>query len=119
MGLVRALALCSLLAALLVLSSEGVQSQEKKEGKSKGQLPQHWSKLELTAVQKDEVYKLNRDHKEKADKLKEELKKLDEDFNKKRLAVLTDDQRRKLIEMLAGEPKPSEKDSTKDKAKGN
>jgi len=121
MRLARALAGCALLATLVLLSSDGVLSQEKKEkeGKVKGQLPQGWSRLELTAVQKEDIYKLNREYKEKTDKLREEIRKLDEELAKKRVAVLTDEQRKKLIDLVAGDPKdkPKEKDGSKEKAK--
>ena len=117
MRLARALAACALLATLVLLSSEGVQSQEKKDSKIKGQLPQNWSKLNLTAAQKEEVYKLNRDYKEKTDKLNEEIKQLNEELTRKRVAVLTDEQRKKLIDLVAGEPKEKSKDSPKDKGK--
>jgi Spy/CpxP family protein refolding chaperone len=118
MQLARALAGCALVATLLLLSSDGVLSQEKKEGgKTKGQLPQGWTKLDLTAAQKDEIYKINRDHKEKVDKLKEEIKKLDEEAQKKRVAVLTDEQKKKLVDLVAGESKekPKEKEKGSDK----
>ena len=116
MRLARALAGCALIATLTLLSSAGgVTGQEKKEGKSKGQLPQGWTKLDLTLVQKDEIYKLNREHKEKVDKLKEEIKKLDEEYQKKRVAVLTDEQKKKLVDLVAGESK----DKPKDKEKGS
>jgi Spy/CpxP family protein refolding chaperone len=122
MRLARALAGCALLATLVLLSSDGVLSQEKKEkeGKVKGQLPQGWSKLDLTAVQKEEIYKLNREYKDKTDKLNEEIKKLNAELAKKRVGVLTDEQRKKLIDIVAGEPKdkPKDKDSGKEKAKG-
>jgi Spy/CpxP family protein refolding chaperone len=122
MRLARALAGCALLATLVLLSSDGVLSQEKqgKEGaKTKGQLPQGWGKLDLTAVQKDEIYKLNREYKDKTDKLSNEIKKLNDELAKKRVAVLTDEQRKKLIDLVAGDPtdKPKEKDGSKEKAK--
>jgi len=117
MRLARLLAGGALLATLVLLSSEGVLSQEKKEGKTKGQLPQGWTKLDLTAAQKEEVYKINREHKEKVDKLKEEIKKLDEEYTKKRVAVLTDEQRKKWLDMIAGESKEKPKDGSKEKSK--
>lgn len=117
MRLARILAGGALLATLVIVSSDDVLSQDKKEGKTKGQLPQGWSKLDLTAAQKEEVYKLNREHKDKVDKLKEEIKKLDEEYAKKRVAVLTDEQRKKLIEIVAGESKDKPKDGSREKSK--
>jgi hypothetical protein len=117
MRLARILAGGALLATLVVLSSGGVLSQEKKEGRLKGQLPQGWSKLDLTAAQKESIYKINREHKEKVDKLKDEIKKLDEEYTKKRVAVLTDEQRKKWLDMLAGDSKDKPKDGSKEKGK--
>jgi Spy/CpxP family protein refolding chaperone len=115
MRLARALAACALLTALVLLSSDGLMSQEKKEGKMKGQLPQNWSKLDLTAAQKEEVYKLNKEYKEKTDKLREDIRKMDEELTKKRFAVLTDEQRKKLIDLVAGESKERTKEKAKSK----
>jgi trehalose/maltose hydrolase-like predicted phosphorylase len=109
MRLARIVAGCAMVAALLLLSSDGLFSQDKKEGKIKGQLPQGWSKLNLTAAQKEEVYKLNAEHKVAVDKLKEEIAKLDAELVKKRLAVLTEEQRKKLRESVGGEPDPKDK----------
>jgi hypothetical protein len=117
MRLARLLAGVALLATLVLLSSDGVLSQDKKDGKTKGQLPQGWSKLELSAAQKEEIYKLNREHKDKVDKLKDEIKKLDEELARKRVGVLTDEQRKKLIDMVAGESKEKPKDGSKEKGK--
>ncbi|HEX3152164.1 MAG TPA: hypothetical protein VHR66_29090 [Gemmataceae bacterium] len=111
MRTIRVLAGLTLLATLALMSSEGVQSQEKKdkEGKVKGQLPAGWAKLDLTAAQKEEIYKINAEYKEKTDKLKEEIKKLDAEHAKKRISVLTDDQKKKLVEIVSGESKDKEK----------
>lgn len=119
MRLARILAGCALVAALALVCSDGVQSQEKKEGKLKGQLPQGWSKLDLSATQKEQIYKLNREYKEKTDKLEDEIKKLNDELRRKRLAVLTDEQRKKLINLVAGDPKdrPKDKDGGKEKGK--
>ena len=99
----------------------GRRTQPRKKGegrKVKGQLPQGWSKLDLTAAQKEEIYKINREHKDKVDKLREEIRKLDDEYSKKCVAVLTDEQRKKLIDIVAGEPREKPKDSGKEKAKG-
>lgn len=113
MRIVRVLAGSALLATLVLMSSDGVQSQEKKESKFKGQLPQGWSKLELTAAQKESIYKINAEYKVKTDKLKEEIKKLDAEHAKKRIGVLTDDQKKKLVELVSGESKEKSKDPPK------
>jgi hypothetical protein len=111
----RALAACALVATLVLLTSDGVQSQDKKDTKVKGQLPTGWSKLNLSASQKEDVYKLNKEYKEKVDKLNAEIKQLNEELARKRVAILTDEQRKKLIDLVAGgEPKAKEKSKTKD-----
>jgi hypothetical protein len=111
MRLIRTLTVCALVATLALLSLHGVTGQDTKpkEPKTKGQLPQGWSKLGLTEDQKEQVYKLNAEHKEAVDKLKEEIAKLDAQLVKKRLAVLNDEQRKKLREMVGGEPDPKDK----------
>lgn len=114
MRLARIVAGCAMVAALVLLSSDGTFSQEKgKEGKVKGQLPSGWSKLNLTAAQKEEVYKVQADHKAAVDKLKDEIAKLDAELVKKRLAILTEEQRKKLRESVGGEPEAKEKSKDK------
>jgi hypothetical protein len=116
MRLARIVAGCAMVAALLLLSSDGLFSQEKKdkEGKVKGQLPSGWSKLNLSAAQKEDVYKVQAEHKEAVDKLKAEIAKLDAELVKKRLAVLNEDQRKKLRELVGGEEPSKEKSKDKD-----
>lgn len=119
MRLARALAACALLATLVLLSSDGVLSQDKKDtGKIKGQLPQGWSKLNLTAAQKEDVYKLNREYADKIDKLNDEIAKLREELARKRVAVLTDEQRKKLVDIVTGESKDTPKDKGRPKDPG-
>lgn len=107
MRFARALAGTAMLATLFLLSSDGVQSQDKKEkappGKVTGQLPPGWKDLNLSAVQREEVYKINAEAKDKVDKLEEEIKKVKADQVKKRLAVLNEEQRKKLRESVGGE----------------
>jgi hypothetical protein len=114
MRLARALAGCTLLAALALVSSDGVQSQEKKDkapAKIKGTLPDGWKDLGLTAAQREDVYRLNAEAKEKIDKLQEEISRVKADLTKKRLAVLTEEQRKKLRDTVGGEePKEKSKD---------
>jgi cell division protein FtsB len=116
MRIARVLAGGALFATLIVLSSDSLLSQEKKEGKLKGQLPQGWSKLDLTAAQKEDIYKLNAEYKAKVDKLEEEIKQLRNELARKRVAVLSDEQRKKLTDMVTGGE--SGKEKAKDNAKG-
>jgi hypothetical protein len=48
--------------------------------------------------------KLTAEHRQKVEKLREEIQKLDDEYGKKRVAVLTDEQRKKLIDLVAGPP---------------
>src|SRR5262245_35175489 len=112
MRLVRVIAGCAVLGAVLMLSTNGniSQGQDKKDPpKAKGQLPQNWSKLDLSAAQKEEVYKIQAEYKQKTDKLAEEIRKLNAEMAQKRAGVLTDDQKKKLAEIVGVDPKPKEK----------
>jgi hypothetical protein len=118
MRIARALAGAACLATLLLLmSTDGVQSQEKKDSaKLKGQLPSGWTKLDLSATQKESIYKLNAEYKEKTDKLRAEIRALDAELAKKRADVLTAEQKKKLAELVGADPGDS-KDKAKEKAK--
>jgi Spy/CpxP family protein refolding chaperone len=111
MRLARLLAGCAIVAAIALLSSDGIQSREKADTKPKikGQLPQAWSKLDLTDEQKDKLFTMQAEHKQKVDKLKEEIAKLDAQMVKDRLGLLTEEQRAKLRMMVAGNPDPKDK----------
>jgi Spy/CpxP family protein refolding chaperone len=112
----------ALFSAVVLLWTGGVQSQDKdKPGPDKkvaaGQLPKYWDQLGLTDTQRADIVKLTREQRGKVDKLREEIRKLDEEYAKKRVALLTDDQRKKLIDILSGEPKDKPKDTSKENAK--
>jgi Spy/CpxP family protein refolding chaperone len=123
MRFVRALAGCASLATLMLLSSSaGLQSQDKKEAAPKGtrQLPSNWAKLDLTPAQKEDIYKLQAEYRSKTDKLREEIRALDAELAKKRSALLTADQKKKLAELVGadlGESKEKAKEKTKEKGK--
>jgi hypothetical protein len=118
MRLARVSAGVALVVALAVLSSGNLRSQEKeKKGPepakkaAKGQLPRHWEKLDLTDAQRAEVLKLNAEYKAKTDKLQAELRTLWAELARKRVAVLNDEQRKKLVDVVLGDPpkdKPGE-----------
>jgi hypothetical protein len=116
MRFARLLAGCAVVAAIGVLSSDSVNSQEKKDVKlkHKGAIPQRWSKLGLSDKQKDEVYRLQDEHWNKLDPIREQIAILDAQLVKNRLGVLTEEQRKKLREMVAGK---NDDDDGKDKAK--
>jgi uncharacterized small protein (DUF1192 family) len=117
-NLARVVAAGILLASVALISSDGAFSQEKekKETKSKGQLPANWGKLGLTDEQKVNIYKVQGEFKEKIDKLREEIKMLEAERQRKMAAQLTDDQKKKLAE-LAGIEDPKGKEKAKEKPK--
>jgi hypothetical protein len=101
MRLTRILAGVALVSALALLGSAETWSQDKQRDKAKPEkkaaagLPTYWDQLGLTDAQRAEVVKLTREQKDKVDKLREEIRKLDEEYARKRVAVLTDEQRKK------------------------
>jgi hypothetical protein len=115
MHLARTLATCALAVALGVLSFGGLRSEDKKDAKPKvkGQLPQGWSKLGLSDEQKDEVFKLQDEHKRQVDELEEQIAIQDVKLGKARLGLFTDEQRKTLREMREREPDPKEDKDTK------
>ena len=122
----RLLAGVALLAALALLASGDTRSQDKDKAKTEGgparpaaqgQLPRYFDQLGLTDAQRAEVLKVTADTKEKTDRLREEIRKLDEEASRKRVAVLTDEQRKRLIDLVAG-PAPKAKADPKAKDKG-
>lgn len=102
MRLARVIGACVLIGMLALIPTSGLQSQDRKSSKVRGQLPAGWGKLNLSTAQKEEIYKLNKDYKDKIDKLEEEIKKLQDELAKKRVAVLTDEQRKKLLDSVSG-----------------
>jgi hypothetical protein len=114
----RVLVAAGLLAALTLMAGDtGAQPKDSPvKPAAKGQLPTGWDRLGLSDAQRAEVLKVTAEYREKTDKLREEIRKLDEEAVRKRVAVLTDDQRKKLIDLVAG-PEPKAKADPKAKAK--
>ena len=71
-----------------------------KEAKGKGQLPQNWSQLGLTADQKDKVYKLQGKYNADIDKLDAEIKEMKAKLTKERFEILTAEQKKALEDIL-------------------
>jgi hypothetical protein len=98
MRLARIVAGVALLTTLALLESGDTRSQDKdKAGSDKkpaAGLPKNWDQLGLTDAQRTEIVKLTREQRDKVDQLREELRKVDEEYARKRVAVLTDDQRK-------------------------
>ena len=122
---IRAIAGVTLLATLALLAGGSIRSQDKDKSKvevgpvkpaAKDRLPLYWDRLGLTDAQRAEVLKLTAEHKERREKLLDEIRKLDEEVARKRVALLTDEQRMKLIDLVAG-PDPKDKADPKAKVK--
>jgi Spy/CpxP family protein refolding chaperone len=105
----RLLAAVVLLAAFAVV---GLPADEPKARPPADKLPKHWDQLGLTDAQKADLKKITADHRQRREKLEEELRKVDEEAARKRVAVLTDEQKKKLIDLVADDGKakgPAEK----------
>lgn len=76
------------------------KEEKKDDAKAKGQLPQNWKSLGLTDEQTQKVYKLQAKTAEEIDKLEAQIKELKDKLTKERLAVLTDEQKKRLEGIL-------------------
>jgi hypothetical protein len=122
MNRARLAAASVLVAALAVLSAGGLTGQDQDKNTTetakkaaKGQLPRNWEKLDLTDAQRDEILKLTGEYKAKRDKLMQEVYRLDAELARKRVAVLNDEQRKKLVDIVIADP-PKESPAEKGKA---
>lgn len=93
-----------LLAGIVFATNSGLQSQEKKDPPKtvKGQLPQNWGKLDLTADQKQAIYKVQAKYKEEIAKMEEKIKEKQAEQIREMVKLLTDDQKKKLQEIATG-----------------
>jgi hypothetical protein len=117
----RVSAALALLTTLALLAGGGTWGQDKnKPGDgpakpaAKAPLPKYFDVLDLTDAQRAGVVKLTAEQREKVDKLREQIRKVEEEYARKRVAVLNDDQRKKLIDLVAG---PLPKDTADPKGK--
>lgn len=116
---VRLVTMSAVLMFGMMFAVGNSQSQEKKETpKVKGQLPAGWKALDLTAAQKEAVYKIQSEYREKIEKLEDEIKKLKGEQTKKVNDVLTPEQKKKLIDAIEGtkkeEPKKKKEEAKKE-----
>ena len=70
-------------------------AQDKKD-KPKERIPPAFNDLGLTVEQKEDILKIEREYREKIERIEAELIRLKNEQVKKRLAVLTEGQRQKL-----------------------
>jgi hypothetical protein len=89
------------LVALVVVLVGGLQGQDKAEPpKIKGTLPANWGKIGLSDEQKQQIYKLQADYSEKIITLEKQLKELRGKEKQALEAVLNDEQKKKLKEII-------------------
>jgi glucan phosphorylase len=80
---------------------ETKDSKDNKDtAKAKGVLPQNWSKIGLTDEQKQKVYIIDAKFDKQIDELIAKIKELKDDKRKEQLKVLTDDQKKRLEEII-------------------
>ena len=105
----RFLTALALLAGIVLVSGNGSFSQDKKEtGKTKGQLPANWGKLDLSAEQKQAIYKVQAKYKDDIAKLKDKIKEVETEERQEMAKLLTPDQKKKLQELATGEKSKEE-----------
>lgn len=108
------------LALVLISFSTDASAQKGEKGKK---LPEHWSKLGLSAEQKEKMYKVQAEYGGKIDQLKKQLKKLETDQKHDLAQILTDTQKDQLRKILADKsgletnPPKDKTDPKKDKEK--
>jgi len=107
------LALLTVVLGIVLLAGPGA-SQEKKP---KGQLPQHWKKLDLSKEQVGKIYSIQGTYKTKIKGLKDQIAALEKQEKGEMLKVLTDEQKEKLRQILLGESSPAKEKAEKDKRK--
>jgi len=83
----------------------------------KGTLPQHYKQRGLIDDQTAKVKKIHGEYKEKIDDLEAQAKKLKEESKAKCLEVLTDEQKKKLAQLVIGEKPEDKKDEKKEDKK--
>lgn len=104
MRLVALAGLCCLSLALVVGSGQGGgDKKEAKDAKAKGFLPQGWKALNLSAAQKEAIYKLQAEYKAKYDELKATEAKLKTQERADLVKVLSDEQKDALRKLVVGE----------------
>jgi hypothetical protein len=88
--------------SVALLLGGGLYGQDKTDPKLKGTLPANWGKLGLTDVQKQKVYKIQADFKTKLADLEKQVKDLKEKEKADMLGVLTEEQKKRLREIVVG-----------------
>jgi Spy/CpxP family protein refolding chaperone len=106
----RVIASCLLFTGMILLTSNGLYSQDKKDDpKVKVALPSGWGKLDLTADQKASIHKVQIKYKEDIDKLKDKIKDMQNEEKQEMVKLLTPEQKKKLQELATGDSAPPKK----------
>jgi hypothetical protein len=101
--MLRPRALLGMLAIALLMGG-WLHGEDTKDGKDdkkiKGTLPANWGKLGLTDKQKQDVYKAQSEYKDKIADLEKQIKELKEAEKSAMEKVLTDEQKKRLKEIV-------------------
>jgi Spy/CpxP family protein refolding chaperone len=105
-----------LLVALVGLCTTWAEGQDKASDKEpptkmRGQLPSNWSKLGLTDEQKQKTYRIRNEYRTKIDALQRQVEELRNKERKELETILTDAQKARLREILAGKTPGAKGDS--------
>ena len=101
--------------SLAICSGDSLSAQQKESGKteasaketkpaakkSKGRLPNHFGKLNLSDTQRDKIYKIQADYKSEIDSLKKQLAELNKKKNAEIVSVLEPSQKSILDKILS------------------
>jgi hypothetical protein len=110
--MVRAgLACLTVILGIVLLAGPGT-SQEKKP---KGQLPQHWKKLDLSKEQIGKIYSIQGTYKTKIKGLKDQIAALEKQEKGEMFKVLNEEQKEKLRQIVLGESGKEKAPPPKDK----
>jgi Spy/CpxP family protein refolding chaperone len=101
----RRVCIAVLIAGVLVMGSILVAQETKKAAdppaaRVKGQLPQNWSKLGLTDQQKQKAYTIQAKYDKEIESLEAQLRELRQKERMELAAVLTEEQKKRLRELL-------------------
>ena len=103
----RVLRLAMLLAAFCVVTA-GVSGDDK-PAKGHGQLPQNYGKLGLSDDQKTKIYSISTKYQKEIDDLKAKIDAAKEKERKEQEGVLTEAQKQKLRDIMAGKAPADDK----------
>ncbi len=103
----RFLVALALLAGVVLVTNNGLHSQDKKDPpKVKGQLPANWGKLDLSVDQKQAIYKVQAKYKEEIAKLQEKIREIQAEERREMVKLLTPEQKKKLELIATGGTDP-------------